>query len=74
MITPRIIQFIIETAEEGGYTASAVSHSIYTQGETLDEIVKNIKEAVSCHFEEDIVSPLSSSLPIMINFQVTSLS
>lgn len=74
MITPKIIQFIIETSEEGGYTASAVSHSIYTQGETLDETVKNIKEAVSCHFEEDLVSPLSSNLPIMINFQVPSLA
>lgn len=47
-----IVQFFIQTAPEGGYTAQAVGYSIYTQGETLDETVRNIREAVACHFWE----------------------
>lgn len=53
MKMPNIIQFFIQIAEEGGYTAEAIGYSIHTQGQTLDETVRNIKEAVECHFGED---------------------
>ena len=46
------IIFIIETSDEGGYTAKAIGYSIYTEGETMDELKKNIKDAVKCHFDE----------------------
>ncbi|KKQ35079.1 MAG: 2-oxoisovalerate dehydrogenase, E1 component beta subunit [Candidatus Nomurabacteria bacterium GW2011_GWB1_37_5] len=72
MKTPNVIQFFIQAAEEGGYTAEAIGHSIYTQGETLDEIVRNIKEAVECHFNEDKV--VSQSFPIMVNFALPTLA
>ena len=32
--------------------ARALDHSIFTQGRTLDEVYKNIKEATRLHFEE----------------------
>ena len=44
--------FIIENSDEGGYTAKALDYSIYTEGETLDELKENIKDAVKCHFNE----------------------
>ncbi len=44
--------FLIEEAAEGGYNARALGESIFTQGETLEEIKLNIKEAVECHFDE----------------------
>ncbi len=47
-----IIEFVIQKAEEGGYFAEAIGFSIFTQGETLKETVKNIREAVSCHFDD----------------------
>lgn len=47
------IIFLIEEALEGGYTARAIGESILTEGDTLDEIKRNIKEAVECHFDED---------------------
>ena len=71
MKIPNIIQFFIQSSKEGGYTAEAVGHSIYTQGETLDETVSNIKEAVECHFGED--KKASRSLPITVNFALPSL-
>ena len=44
------IIFIVENSDEGGYTARALGHSIYTEGETLDELKENVKDAVKCHF------------------------
>lgn len=45
------IIFIVENSDEGGYTAKALGHSILTEGETMEELKDNIKDAVKCHFE-----------------------
>lgn len=46
------IIFLVEEADEGGFTARAVNESIFTEGDTLDELRRNVREAVECHFEE----------------------
>jgi len=46
------IIFIIENSDEGGYTAKALGYSIFTEGETLEELKGNIRDAVKCHFDE----------------------
>ncbi len=46
------IIFLVEEALEGGYTAKALGESIFTEGDTMEEIKANIKEAVACHFDE----------------------
>ena len=48
------IIFIVEESPESGYEARALGHSIFTEGETIEELKENIKEAIHCHFEEDI--------------------
>jgi predicted RNase H-like HicB family nuclease len=45
--------FLIENSDEGGYTARALGYSIYTEGETLDELRENIRDAIKCHFGSD---------------------
>jgi predicted RNase H-like HicB family nuclease len=70
MKIPNLIQFFIQTSEDGGYTAEAVGFPIFTQGETLDETVLNIREAVECHFDQDTAG--KNSLPITVNFAVPS--
>ena len=35
---------------DGRFTAAALGHGIHTQGESLDELRRNIQEAVACHF------------------------
>jgi predicted RNase H-like HicB family nuclease len=45
--------FLVEEALEGGYIAKALGESIFTEGDTLDELRINIKEAVHCHFDEE---------------------
>ncbi len=42
----------IEAYHDGEFwCARGVSEDIFTQGETLDELIENIKEAVELHFE-----------------------
>jgi hypothetical protein len=47
------IIFLVEEADEGGYTAQAVNASIFTEADTLDDLRRNVREAVECHFEDD---------------------
>ena len=42
--------FQIQDAPEGGYTARALCESIFTEGETLDELRERIRGAIACHF------------------------
>ena len=44
--------FLVEEAPEGGFTARALGESIFTEGETLEELRRNVRDAVQCHFEE----------------------
>ena len=44
--------FIVEESLDGGYEAKAIGTSIFTQGEDLDDLKSQIKEAVNCHFED----------------------
>lgn len=46
------IIFLVEPAEEAGYTAKALTHSIFTQTDTLVAFKENIKDAVHCHFDD----------------------
>lgn len=45
--------FQVEDASEGGYTARALGHSIFTEAESLDELRDNVRDAVRCHFDDD---------------------
>ena len=49
----REIIFVVEESSEGGYEAEALGHSIYTQGETLEELRAAVRDAVRCHFFEE---------------------
>ena len=44
--------FLIEEAAEGGYTARALGHAIYTEADTLAELKAMVQDAVRCHFDE----------------------
>ena len=38
--------------EEGGYTVYCPELDIYTQGDDVDDAIKNLKEAAELHIEE----------------------
>ena len=45
------IVFLVEDAPEGGFTARALDHAIFTEAETYAELRANVRDAVRCHFE-----------------------
>jgi len=57
------ILFFLEESSEGGYEARANGYSIYTEGETLEDLRQSIEDAVRCHFEEADM-PLKISLSV----------
>ena len=44
--------FVGEEDPEKGYTAQALGYSIFTEGDTLEELKENIKDALKCHFDK----------------------
>lgn len=52
------IIFLVQESLEGGFEARALSASIYTEADTLDELKELIRDAVSCHFDESERSKL----------------
>jgi hypothetical protein len=47
------IIFVVEEAPEGGYTARALGHDVFTEADTLEGLRANVREAVECHFAGD---------------------
>lgn len=45
--------FLVEEDLEGGYSARALNTPIFTQGDTMDELRENVRDAVECHFPEN---------------------
>lgn len=54
MTATEIIFEVTEDEADGGYSASAIGFGIHTQGESLDELRRNVKEAVDCYFDESM--------------------
>lgn len=46
------IIFMVEEAPEGGFTARALGHSIFTEADTWEELKEAAQEAVRAHFDE----------------------
>ena len=45
------IKAVITEGDESGYVGSCFNLPVVTQGSTLDEVVRNLKEAIELHFE-----------------------
>ncbi|MDI1248619.1 MAG: hypothetical protein PSV13_07015 [Lacunisphaera sp.] len=52
-----IIFEVREDEADGGYTAAALGVGVHTQGESLEELRANVKEAVDCYFDETMDAP-----------------
>ncbi|MCD6328631.1 2-oxoisovalerate dehydrogenase [bacterium] len=50
---PKEIIFQVEESPEAGYEAWAQGHSIFTEGDSLEEVREAVAEAVRCHFDDD---------------------
>jgi len=47
------IHSLIRYGEQSGYVAECTEIDVVTQGQTLDEVVSNLQEAVSLHLQDE---------------------
>jgi hypothetical protein len=45
------IIFLVEEASEGGYTARAIGHNIFTEADSFAKLKRMVQDATQCHFE-----------------------
>ena len=57
MSETEIIFEVSEDELDGEYTASAPGYGIHTEGDSLEEIRRNVKEAVDCYFDDTMLRP-----------------
>ena len=61
------IKAVIRPGNESGYVAECVEIAVVTQGETLDAVTANLREAVSLHLEgEDLAALGLASNPTLV--------
>ncbi|MFM8763313.1 MAG: type II toxin-antitoxin system HicB family antitoxin [Spartobacteria bacterium] len=46
-----------EDEVDGDYNASALGYGIHTQGDSIEELRKMVKDAVNCYFDESMEAP-----------------
>ena len=44
--------FLVEEADDGSFRAQAVGEAIHTEADTLEDLRREIRDAVQCHFTE----------------------
>ena len=65
----------IDTYFDGeSWCARGVNEDIFTQGATYDELLKNIKEAVSLHFEDEFKKGKSAEILVMSEMEVSGVT
>ena len=57
MSETEIIFEVTEDEVDGGFAASALGYGIHTQGDSLEELRRNVKEAVGCYFDDAMPRP-----------------
>ena len=57
MSRTEIIFEVSEDELDGGYSASALGFGIHPQGDTLEELRRNVREAVDCYFDDAMERP-----------------
>jgi hypothetical protein len=58
------IHFVVEDAPEGGFLARAIGADIFTEADDLSALHEQVRDAVSCHFDE-------SQRPSLIRLHIT---
>ena len=70
MMLQHTIKAVIRPGEQSGYVAECVEIPVVTQGETLDDVTRNLREAVELHLEGESLEDLglAASPTILVTF------
>lgn len=52
-MTEAKIIFSVQESPDGGYEAQALGDPIFTQADSIAELIDTLRDAVACHFAED---------------------
>jgi len=62
----------MDTYFDGEYwCARGTTEDVFTQSSTYDELLKNIKEAVSLHFEDELVKGKTIEILVMSEMEIS---
>ncbi len=66
------IKAVIRAGEQSGYVAECLEIPVVTQGRSLDEVVRNLREAVELHLEGEDLAELghAPSPSILVTFEL----
>ena len=69
------IKAFIHAGEESGYVAECIELPVVTQGQTLDEVVLNLREAISLHLDGEDLAALgfAPNPPIVVNYEMAAV-
>lgn len=72
MTLQRTIKAVIRPGEQSGYVAECLEIPVVTQGRTLDEVARNLREAVELHLEGEHLAQLglAASPGIVVTFEL----
>ena len=72
-VLQRTIKAVVRPGEESGFVAECLEIPVVTQGATLDEVTRNLREAVDLHLSgEDLASlGLSPDPTILVTLELT---
>ncbi len=66
MSPQRTVRVVIRADEDGGYVAECSLLHLFTQGDTLDEVVANLREAAGSGLEDEDFGALGlSEVPLL---------
>ena len=72
MMLQHTIKAVIRLGEQSGYIAECLEIPVVTQGQTLDEVTQNLREAVELHLEGENLAELglATSPTILVTFEM----
>lgn len=67
-----VIQIILYPGDQSGYVAECVNFPVVTQGQTIDDTVNNMKEALALHFEGENPEEmgLAPNAPLIVSMEL----
>lgn len=69
------IKAVVHRGEESGYVAECSDLPVVSQGATLDEVTRNLREAILLHLEGEDMKALgfAANPPIIVSFEMEPL-
>ena len=66
-VVQHTIKATVRRGEESGYVAECLEIAVVTQGQTLDEVMRNLQEAVALHLDgEDLATFGLAPNPVLV--------